>query len=196
MGETLPAVIGVFECSDTAAGIGALDAALKSAPVEVVWSVTVNPGKLVWIITGDEASVPIALDAASAFCRGLGEGTMIDRLFLPAAAPDVSAAIQGEKREPAVDAAALVEMATVTAGIAVADVMAKAADVRIARIVMDDRLAGRASVRVTGRVGEVDAALAEAQAAASAAGRVIVRTVRIPRPHDDLWEHLELAYDR
>ena len=189
-------VLGVLECAQPSAGYGALDAALKAAPVTIVRVATITPGKLVWVITGDEASVQLGLEAAVVFAEELGDGMLVDRLYLPAASRDVAAAIRGGEQRAEQDAVAVIDTETVTAGVAIADVMAKRASVRISAIVMDDRMAGRASVRVTGAVGEIDVALEEANAAADADGRTIVQTVRIPRPHDDLWEHLELANGR
>jgi microcompartment protein CcmL/EutN len=174
-------VLGVQEFSDTAVGARALDAAVKVAPVTLLTVRVVNPGKLVFVITGDVASVELSLRAGR---EAAGTGTL-DELFLPYAEPGVIAALANQGDAGEWDAMGILDTATVAAGVAAADVAAKRADVRIAEIRIDDAMGGRASVRLFGPVGEVEAGLDAAAANAESRG-ALVRSVLIPNPHDEL----------
>ena len=182
--RTGPTVLGVHEYADTAIGLVSVDAAAKAAPVEIVTVRVVNPGKLVMAITGDEAAVELGLVASS---RVAGD-YLLDELFLPAVHFAVVAALR-ESAWDRWDALAILECATVTTGIAVADIAAKRAAVDIAEIRFDDSMGGRSSVRLLGPIGEIDVAVAAAAEYATRHG-TLVRTVTIPNPHDDLRVHL------
>ena len=174
-------VLGVHEFADTATGARALDAAVKAAPVTLLMTRVINPGKLVFIITGDVASVELGLRAAR-----LAAGTgLVDELFLPYVEPGVIAALAGQGIAGDWDAMGILDTATIAAGVAAADRAAKRADVRIAEIRIDDAMGGRASVRIFGPVGEVEAGL-EAGAGFAEGRGLLVRSVLIPNPHDDL----------
>jgi microcompartment protein CcmL/EutN len=136
------------------------------------------------VATGDEAAVEMGLAASRRVAGELLQG----ELFLPAVHPGVIAAL----REPAWerwDALAIVETTTIAAGITVADLAAKRADVTVAQIRIDDGMGGRASVRLIGPIGEIESAMAAATAHAEANG-TLIRAVTIPNPHEDLREHL------
>lgn len=174
-------VLGVQEFADTATGTQALDAAVKAAPVTILDVRVINPGKLVAILTGDVASVELSLKAA----RDVAGAGLLDELFLPSVEPAVIAALAGRASVEDWDAMGILETATVTAGIAVADLAVKRAEVRVAEIRIDDAMGGRASVRLIGPVGEVEAGI-DAGKTYAADRNVLVRSVIIPNPHDDL----------
>jgi bacterial microcompartment shell protein len=183
-------VLGVQEFADTATGALALDAAVKVAPVTIVSVRVVNPGKLVVILTGDVASVELSLKAA----RDVAGDGMLDELFLPSVEPEVIAALSGEAMTGEWDAMGILETGTVTAGIAVADLAVKRAGVRIAEIRIDDAMGGRASVRLIGPVGEVETAMDVGKIYAENRS-VLVHSVIIPNPHDDLRALLAVQKD-
>ena len=174
-------VLGVQEFSDTAIGAQALDAAVKVAPVTLLMVRVINPGKLVHIITGDVASVELSLRAG----RSAAGAGLVDELFLPYVEPGVVNALSSRGSPGEWDAMGILDTATITAGVAAADLAAKRADVRIAEIRIDDSMGGRASVRIIGPVGEVEAGLEAGSAYAQQHG-VLVRSVLLPNPHDDL----------
>ena len=183
-------VLGVQEFADTATGTLALDAAVKVAPVTILMVRVVNPGKLVVILTGDVASVELSLKAA----RGVAGAGLLDELFLPSVDPAVIAALTGDAMTGEWDAMGILETATVTAGIAVADLAVKRASVRIAEIRIDDAMGGRASVRLIGPVGEVESAMDAGRAYADNRS-ALVHSVIIPNPHVDLRVFLAAQKD-
>jgi microcompartment protein CcmL/EutN len=174
-------VLGIQEFSDTAVGAESLDAAVKVAPIRIVSVQVINPGKLVTVFTGDVASVEMSLRAARI---AAGEG-LLDELFLPQVEPGVVAALSGRTLADGWDAIGIVETATVTTGVAAADVALKRASVRLAQLRVDDAMGGRASVRLIGPVGEVEAAVDAARSFARER-EALVRDVIIANPHDDL----------
>lgn len=174
-------VIGIQEFSDTAIGARALDAAVKVAPVTLLMARVINPGKLFYVLTGDVASVELSLRAGQ---RAAGSG-IVDELFLPFAEPGVVAALSRDGTVGEWDAMGILDTATIAAGVAAADQAAKRAEVRVAEIRFDDAMGGRASVRLIGTVGEVEAGL-EAGAASAESRGSLIRSVLLPNPHDDL----------
>lgn len=183
-------VLGVQEFADTATGAQALDAAVKVAPVTVLDVRVVNPGKLVVTLTGDVASVELSLKAA----RDVAGSRLVDELFLPSVEPEVVAALTGRSSADGWDAMGILETATVTTGIAVADIAVKRANVRIAEIRIDDAMGGRASVRLIGPVGEVEAGM-EAGKTYAEGRNALIRSVIIPNPHEDLIALLRVQKD-
>jgi microcompartment protein CcmL/EutN len=179
-----PPVLGVHEYANTAVGLEAIDAAAKNAPVKIISVQVVNPGKLVAALTGSEAAVELALAAS----RRVAGDDLIDALFLPFVEPEVIHALEGPSWERW-DALCVVETATICGGIMAADIAAKRADVEVAEIRIDNAMGGRASVRLVGPIGEIQAALAAATEYAAERG-ILVRAVRIPNPHEDLRPHL------
>lgn len=174
-------VLGIHEYADTAIGTEALDAAAKVAPVVVLRVAVINPGKLVVVLSGDVASVELGLKAART-CAGEG---LLDELFLPLAEPAIIPALGREPYSGEWDAIGILETATVTAGIAGADIALKRADVNLTEIRFDDAMGGRSSVRLTGPVGEVEVAVEAAVEYARERG-ALVRSVIIANPHEDL----------
>jgi len=183
-------VLGVQEFADTATGAVALDAAVKAAPVTVLSVRVINPGKLVIILTGDVAAVEMSLAAS----RRIAGERLLDELFLPQVEPAVVSALEGSVSADGWDAMGILETATVTAGIAGADLAVKRADVRIAEIRIDDAMGGRASVRLIGAVGEVEAGM-EAGSEWARRRNALVHAVVLPNPHDDLRAVLALRKD-
>ncbi|MBN2049734.1 MAG: BMC domain-containing protein [Spirochaetales bacterium] len=178
-------VLGVQEYTAIADGLVALDLMVKEAPVEVLSCVTVTPGKYIIIITGDEASVDASLKRAR---REFPQGIM-EELFIPHLHTGVGPALLGEIGAVELDALGVIESFSVAAGIEAADVCAKRADVRLLKIGFGSGMGGKATVRFTGRIGEVQAALEAGKAVVEAKGR-LCRSIIIPRPHGDIESFL------
>ncbi|TFG64448.1 MAG: BMC domain-containing protein [Spirochaetales bacterium] len=190
-------VLGAQEYCNTARGLRALDAMAKAAPVSIVSVYTVNPGKYVIFITGDVASVEASVKAGK---LSAGED-LVDELLLPNPHPLLVSALRetsgydesgkgataadGRKDASGMDAIGIIENSTIMAGIAAADAAVKKADVSIVGFRMDSHMGGRSSVKLTGVLGDVEAAVA-AGAAESERRNSLLRTVIIPRPHPDI----------
>jgi len=72
-------VLGVLEFNSIAVGIKALDGIVKAASVKVIDARTICPGKFVVLFSGDVAAVDASLSAG----KEIGEGYIVDELFIP-----------------------------------------------------------------------------------------------------------------
>lgn len=174
-------VLGLHEYQNTAAGLKAVDTMVKAAPVSIVDVRTVNPGKYVVLVTGDVASVEVALRAA----RQSSGDFLLGELFLQNLHADVIPALGRANAPDEWEALAIVETATIASGIRCADSAAKRTSVRIAAIRIDDSMGGRASVRMTGALGEIETAIESVVPGLENQG-VLVHAAIIPRLSTEL----------
>jgi microcompartment protein CcmL/EutN len=178
-------VIGVQEFSSVAAGVLALDAIVKAAPVELLGARTVTPGKLVVIFTGDVASV----DASLAAGREVSGESLIDELFIPNLHPQVIPSIRGEVRIDSWDALGIIESFSVTASIAAADIAAKEGRVQLPEVRLAGGMGGKSYVKIMGPIEEVQAAVLAGVEHVRRRG-LLCQQVIIPRPHPDIRAHV------
>ena len=163
----------------------ALDLMVKEAPVEIIDCYTVTPGKYIIIITGDEASVDSALKRA----KRQGIEKVLDELFISNLHPDVGPSINGQFEPGKIDALGVIESYSVTAGIEAADRAAKEADVKLLTITFGSGMGGKSTVKLTGRIGEVEAALEAGTKVVESKGH-LCRSILIPRPHEEIEPYL------
>jgi len=178
-------VIGVQEFASVAAGVLALDAIVKAAPVELLGARTVTPGKLVVLFTGDVASVDASLTAG----REVSGESLIDELFIPNLDPQVIPAIRGEVRIDSWDALGIIESFSVTASIAAADIAAKEGRVELPEVRLAGGMGGKSYVKIMGPLEEVQAAVRAAVEHVRGRG-LLCQQVVIPRPHPDIRAHV------
>jgi microcompartment protein CcmL/EutN len=178
-------VIGVQEFSSIATGFLALDAIVKAAPVRILASRIVTPGKLVVLFTGDVASVEASLVSG----RDRGGEDLLDELFIPNLHRGVIPAIEGPVTVREWDALGIIECLSVTAGIVGADRAAKEAEVQITEIRLAGGMGGKSTIKVMGSLEDVQAALTAGGSYVEGRG-LLCRQVLIPRPHPDIWDHL------
>lgn len=187
--------IALLEFDSISAGIVAGDAIVKASPIGAIYAGTVHPGHYLILVSGDTASVEIAL--------GTGTDSAGDRLadsvFLPDIHPDVTAAIFGGAQQASLseEALGIVEASTVAAVIDAADAGAKAADVKVSSVRLADGLGGKGYVLFSGVVAEVEAAI-EAAAARTGPHGTLIRSDLIPQLHEEMAENLsaELRFMR
>ena len=172
--------IAILEFASIAVGIEAGDAMVKRAPLGVIQSGTVQPGKYLVLVAGDVASVDEALAAG----HEVGGDAIVDRVFLPDVHPDVVAAMQGDRTFGDGESLGIIETATVAAVIESADAAAKGATVTVAQIEMADGLGGKGYVLLGGVLSEVEAAVDAGVAALSPAQ--LVASVVISQLHDEM----------
>lgn len=178
-------VIGVQEYSSIAVGFLALDAIVKAAPVNILATRIVTPGKFIVLFTGDVASVEASLTAG----KDSREEDLLDELFIPNLDRKVIPAIAGPVSVQEWDALGIIESLSVTAGIVAADLAAKEAEIRIPEIRLAGGMGGKSTIKVMGRLEDVEASLAAGAGYVQGKG-LLCRQVLIPRPHPDIWGHL------
>src|SRR5262245_16927759 len=173
--------LALVELGSIARGHRVADAMCKRAPVTLLRSDWVSPGKYVVLVEGDVASV----DEAFRVGLDVGGERVVDRLLLEQAHDGLWPALLGEARAgDDVASLGIVETATLAATIAGADAAAKAAKVRIIEMQLGRGIGGKAFFTVTGALAEVQAAVDAAVDRLDAAA--IVETQIIPAPHADL----------
>lgn len=179
-------VLGILELDSVAEGYRVLDTLVKSAPVAVLLADVLNPGKFLIMITGDVASVEESMK------RGIKAAaeTLLDYLFITNLHPDVIPALKERQSVDEADALGIIEAFSIVGGVEAADVAAKESDVRVLEVRIGDEMGGKSTATIHGPIGEVEAALDVARGLLEEKD-LLVRTVAIARPHDDLRVHVE-----
>ncbi|HEX6220133.1 MAG TPA: BMC domain-containing protein [Acidimicrobiia bacterium] len=187
--------IALLEFDSISAGIVAGDAMVKASPIGSIYAGTVHPGNYLVLVSGDTASVEVALATGS----DAGGDRLVDSVFLPDIHPDVTAAIVGGSRTASLseEALGIVETATVAAVIDAADAGVKSADVTVSSVRLADGLGGKGYVLFSGAVAEVEAAV-EAAVTRTEPHRTLIRSDLIAQLHDEMAENLcaELRFMR
>jgi microcompartment protein CcmL/EutN len=179
--------LGILELTSIARGVVCADAMAKRAPIRILQTHPISPGKHVVVIAGDVAEVEEAIGAGVAAAGA----ALVDRLMLPQAhvqlAPLVAAG--APVASPArLDAVAVFETFTVCSTVLAADAAAKAAEVRLLEMRLGQGLGGKAFFTMTGALDAVEAAAAAGRAAIEAG--LLVGIEVIPAPHEDLRSRL------
>lgn len=179
--------IALLEFDSISAGIVAGDAMVKASPIGAIYVGTVHPGNYLVLVSGDTASVEIALKTGT----DVGGSRLTDSVFLPDIHPDVSTAIVGGADAAALrdEALGIVETSTVAAVIDAADAGVKAADVVVSSVRLADGLGGKGYVLFSGVLAEIEAAV---EAAADRAGPHggLVRSDVIAQLHVEMADNL------
>jgi microcompartment protein CcmL/EutN len=179
--------IALLEFDSISAGIVAGDAMVKASPIGSIYAGTVHPGNYLVMVTGDTASVEVALATGS----DIGGDRLVDSVFLPDIHPDVTAAIVGGAKHASLSSEALgiVETSTVAAVIDAADAGAKTADIDVSSVRLADGLGGKGYVLFSGTVAEVEAAVESAVARTGPHG-TLVRSDVIAQLHEEMADNL------
>ncbi len=179
--------IALLEFDSISAGIVAGDAMVKSSPIGAIYAGTVHPGKYLVLVSGDTASVEVALATGSE----TGGSSVSDTVFLPDIHPDVTAAIVGGAAGASLaeEALGIVETSTVAAVIDAADAGVKTADVTVSSVRLADGLGGKGYVLFSGQVAEVEAAV-EAAVERTRPHGTLIRSDLIAQLHEEMAENL------
>jgi microcompartment protein CcmL/EutN len=181
--------LALLEFSSIAAGIQAADAMVKRAPIDVIKTGTVQPGKYLVLIGGQVADVEESLATG----REVGGAAAVDFVYLPQVHPAVVEAVGGGRApQAAADALGVIETTTVAAAIHAADAGVKGAEVQILEVRLADGLGGKGLVLFAGLVGDVEAAI-EIGVGVLREPDLLVWQVVIPQLHPEMWENIREA---
>lgn len=178
--------LALLEFNSIAIGIQAGDAMVKRAPVEHIYTGTVQPGHYLALVSGDVATVEEAVGAG----RETGRSALRDLLFLPHVHPNVVQALinpPGERMLTPADALGIVETHTVAAAIHAADAGLKGAEVELILLRLADGLGGKGLALFTGFVSDVEAAVALGSAVAD---KQLIQQIVISQLHGEMWQNL------
>ncbi len=180
--------IALLEFDSISAGIVAGDAMVKMSPLGSIYAGTVHPGRYLVLVSGDTASVEIALSTGA----DVGGDNLIDSVFLPDIHPDVTSAIVGGAKGAALagdEALGIVETSSVAGVIDAADAGVKAANVALATVRLADGLGGKGYVFFSGPVSEVEAAV-EAGVQRTEPHGALIRSDVIAQLHEEMAQNL------
>ena len=181
--------LAVLEFDSIAVGIEAGDAMAKRAPIEVLRSGTIQPGKYLVLVGGTVGDVEEAFDAG----RAIGGPCLLATVLLPNVHDQVVAALRGVRQGGTGEALGIVETDTVTATINAADAGVKGAQVRLLELRLGDGLGGKGYLLFDGSVSEVEAAVeiaSERLAEAGEGARPPITRV-ISQLHREMRQELE-----
>lgn len=168
--------IGVIELNSLARGAVVTDVMVKRAPVRILESHPICPGKFLIIVAGEVDDVKEAMEAG----RHYGGYTMTDGVIIENLHEQVMPAIQGATVIPDIDSVGILETFATPACVIAADAMCKAADVSLVEVRLANGLGGKAFVTLTGPLHEIEAAIAAG--IASVESGLLLRTEIIPSP--------------
>jgi microcompartment protein CcmL/EutN len=188
LSEDRDPAIGLVELDSIAIGLVVADAMVKAAPVGSVYSGTVHPGRYLVLVSGDPASVEVALQAG----RGASGSSLLDELFLADVDPLVIEAIISAEAAGSLSGEALgiFETRTVATVVTAADAAVKGADVVLPVVRLADGLGGKGYAFFSGTVADVEAALAAA-AERTESPQNVLQSVVIPQLHDEVRSNVE-----
>lgn len=181
--------VAAVELNRIARGFTVCDAMVKVAPVVLLETAPICPGKYLIIVGGEVASVESAYETGLA----VGGTAVIDRLLLAKADRQLFPALVGEAKGQvafeASDSLGVIETCSATSAILAADAACKAAEVRLADCHIAQGLGGKGYLFFFGALNAVEASV-EAGGAAIAPEGMLVGTEVIPNPEARLLERL------
>ncbi|MCP4148041.1 MAG: BMC domain-containing protein [bacterium] len=173
--------LGMIEYKSVARGIYSCDLMVKKAPVRILETHPVCPGKYLTIVCGEVAEVEEAMKA------GLesGKDMVVSDLFLPYLHRSILPALSGTTKIDQFDALGIIETFAVATCVEAADIAAKATPVQLVEIRLANGLGGKAYFVMTGELADVEEALDLAKKHAAKEGMLAAFEL-IPAPHPDL----------
>ena len=173
--------IGMIEYKSVARGIFSCDAMVKKAPVRIIETHAVCPGKYITIICGEVADVEESMKAGIESGRDM----VIADLFLPRVHEDIIPALAGATKIQSFGALGIIETFSVATCVLAADIAAKATPVQLVEIRLANGLGGKGYFVMTGELADMEASLEAARDHAAGEGMLACCEL-IPSPHPDL----------
>jgi microcompartment protein CcmL/EutN len=178
--------IALIELGSIAAGMFATDKMVKRAPIELLRSGTVQPGKYVILIGGGTAEVEESYREA----LQVAPDNILDEVFLPKVHPRVVDALEGQRTFKQYESFVVLETSTIAAIIRSTDAAAKGAQVEVAELRLGSGLGGRGFAVLTGDRTDVEAA-AEIAAQSLAGRNVTLCHSIVSNVHEQFADQLE-----
>lgn len=177
--------LALIEFSSIATGIQAADAMVKRAPIMVIKSGTVQPGKYLVLIGGEVADVEESLQAG----KNTGATAIVDIVYLPHVHTQVVEALSGGRVPDMEDSLGVIETRTVAAAIHAADAGLKGANVKLIEVRLADGLGGKGIVLFSGLVHDVEAAI-QIGVGVLQTPDLLIQQVVIPQLHQEMWDNI------
>lgn len=178
--ETLHDALALLEIQSVARAMRTLDALVKEAPVTVVETNLVEPGKVLILFGGGVAEVESAVRVG----RETAGEDLLDQVFLPMVDPRIWGGLAGRYHVGEPDTVGVIEASSVAATIAACDRSLKMANVGLCGLRVTPALGGKGYYVVHGLQHDVDASIEVGSAELKQRAR-LVRAERIGRPHPE-----------
>jgi len=177
--------LALIEFGDISAGIFAVDAMLKKAPIAFIRSGTVSRGRYLVVIGGSPAAVEESYRAGME-----AAGEPLDHLLLADVHPRLYQAVVTGQRIPGDGALAVLETDTATLSVRSAEAALKGTPVTLVELrLADGGLNGKGVAVYQGTQHDIEAAVALALAEAQRAGGEVRHTI-VSSPHEALARQL------
>lgn len=147
--------LALIEVSSIARGMVVTDACVKRAPVTLLASEPISPGKYITVFWGEVGQVDEAFRAG---VETAGD-TIVDTLFLPGVHEGLLRSFLKLSKPANVDSIGIVETFTVSATLLSSDAALKAAEVTLLELRLASGIGGKGYYIVTGRLHDVEAAV-------------------------------------
>ncbi len=176
-------ILGLMEFDGITPGMIATDAMVKRAPVTVLETGPIDPGKYLTVLTGDLACVEEAVAAGDES----GGAHVVRGVVLANLHDGVIPALKGEAPDPEPGAVGIVETSDTVAAVHAADAACKAAPVALITLHLARHIGGKGYLVMVGVLADVEAS---EQAAREAAARSLVDSTVIPQPDEAFFARL------
>lgn len=174
--------IAMIEFKSVAKGIFVTDAIAKKAPVRILETHPVCPGKYMLLFCGEVEDVQESWKTG----RELAGDLLVNELLLPNVHPSIIPALTGTTDIKQFGAIAVIETFSIASCVLSADIAAKKAEVELVEIRLAQGLGGKGYFVMTGKLLEdVQAAFEAARDYARHEG-LLAGSELIPNPHPDL----------
>ena len=173
--------LALLDFAEIPAGVDAVDALLKKAPIAFLRSGTVTGGRYLVLFGGSTAATEEALGAAVA----IGRSALLDQAFLPDVHPALFDALSGTKRRPS-GSLLILETETAASLLRAVEAALKGVPVELVELRLSDAgLAGKALAVLCGALPDVEEASLLAAAGLGFPPRGLTSRL-IAAPHESL----------
>lgn len=177
----LAPALAVLDFDDIPAGIQAVDALLKKAPIALLKAGTITRGRYLVVFGGSTAATSESLAEALA----VGGAAIIDHSLLPDVHSALFDAVFGRRR-PAADSLLIVQTDTASSIVRAVEAAMKGTSVELIEVrLADSGLQGKGVALLSGTLHDVEAAASLAAKGTGVPPRGFSHRI-IPAPHDDM----------
>lgn len=173
----------MIEFKSIARGLKATDEMVKKAPVRILETHPVCPGKYMILIGGEVADVQEAM----AIGLTVGGDMVVSDFLLPQAHADLIPAITGTTKINRFDAIGIIETFSIASCVEAADIAAKATPIKLVEIRLANGLGGKAFFVMTGELNELEVSLERAKDFVKKSG-MLAGCELIAAPHPEMVE--------
>ena len=185
-GKRRHGAIALLEFDSIAAGVLASDAMVKRAPIALLRTGTIHPGRYLVLVGGSVASTEEAYSAGLRVAEA--ESALNSSIFLGDVHPYLHDAVLGERRALTGDALVVVETRSSPALLAAVDAAVKSTPVMLAEMRLGDGLGGHAFSLLCGNLHDAESAM---DICTERAGDQLLARTLLPRLDPDLRSILD-----